>query len=199
MPRAVEKVTMIRFSPVLRAVPAAVAAVGMALAVGFGAVGAAHAESPTAEPTPTVCESCEQPTNGPGEDPGKPDPKPTQEPVPSPPLDPGPPAKQVPAAPAPEPEPTLAPEPAATVEETTTAEPTTASPSPTPSTASPSTESNWNKPITKSAKPTQAAAVSGKDGPGFGSGLLPIMAGVLLVALGGLSFAWWSRNRLSAH
>lgn len=193
---------MIRSSPVPRAVPATIAAFGMALAVGLGAVGAAHAESPTAEPAPTVCESCEQPTTGPGEDQGKPDPKPTQEPpVPTQPVDPAPapPAKQVPAAPAPEPEPTLAPEPSATAEETATAEPTVASPSPTPSTATPSTESNWNKPITKSARPTHAAAVSDSDGPGFGSGLLPIMAGVLLVALGGVSFAWWSRNRLSAH
>ncbi|MEJ1181734.1 MULTISPECIES: hypothetical protein [unclassified Pseudarthrobacter] len=112
---------------------------------------------------------------------------------------PAPPAKQVPAAPEPEPEPTLAPEPSATAEETATAEPTAASPSPTPSTATPSTESNWNKPITKSARPTHAAAVSDSDGTDFGSGLLPIMAGVLLVALGGVSFAWWSRNRTSAH
>jgi outer membrane biosynthesis protein TonB len=190
---------MIRSSPVLRAVPATVAAVGMALAVGLGTVGSAHAESPTAEPAPTVCESCEQPTTGPGEDQGKPDPKPTQEPpAPAQPAvpAPAPPAKQVPAAP--EPEPTLAPVPSATVEETATAEPTTASPSPTPSTAGPSTESNWNKPITKSAKPTQAAAVSGGDDSGS-TGLLPITAGVLLVGLGGLSFAWWSRNRISAH
>lgn len=193
---------MIRSSPVLRAVYATVASVGMALAVGFGAVGVAHADSPTADPSPTVCGSCQQPTIGPGEDQGKPDPKPTNDPqVPGPPAvtAPAPPAKQVPAAPEPVPEPTLAPEPSATVEETATAEPTTASPSPTPSTASPSTESNWNKPITKSAKPTQAAAVSGNGGPSSGSGLLPIMAGVLLVGLGGVSFAWWSRNRNSAH
>jgi hypothetical protein len=66
--------------------------------------------------------------------------------------------------------------------------------------AGPSTESNWNKPITKSAKPTQAAAPSTNDGPGPGNGrLLPVTAGVLLVGLGGLSFAWWSRSRLSSH
>ena len=190
---------MIRCSPLLRAVPATVAAAGLALAVGLGTVGAAYAESPTAEPTPTACvEPCNPGTAGPGEDQGKPDPKPTQEPsVPAQPADPAPapPAKKVPAAP----EPTLAPEPSATVEETATAEATTASPSPTPSTASPSTESNWNKPITKSAKPTQAAAVSGSDGTGPGTGLLPIVAGVLLVGLGGMSFVWWSRNRISAH
>jgi hypothetical protein len=105
----------------------------------------------------------------------------------------------VPAAPAPEPEPTLAPEPSAPAGETATAEATTATPSPTPSTASPSTESNWNKPITKPARPTQAAAVSGRDDAGSGGGFLPITAGVLLVGLGGISFAWWSRNRISAH
>ncbi|HJV99715.1 MAG TPA: hypothetical protein VJ617_11550 [Arthrobacter sp.] len=189
---------MIRSSPVLRAVPATLAAVGVALAVGLGAVGAAYAESPTADPTPTVCaEPCNPVTAGPGGDQGKPDPKPTQEPGPAQPAVPEPPAKQVPVAPAPEP--TLAPEPSATVEEPATAEPTTASPSPTPTTASPSTESNWNKPITKSAKPTQAAAVSDGDDPGVGTGLVTIMAGVVLVGLGGLSFAWWSRNRVSAH
>jgi hypothetical protein len=68
----------------------------------------------------------------------------------------------------------------------------------TPST-SPSTDSNWNKPVTKSATPTQAGA-SGGDRPGFGDpGLLTIMAGVLLVGLGGLAFAWYGRNRLSTH
>ena len=191
---------MITSSPLLRADPATVVAVGVALAVGLGAVGAAHAESPTADPTPTACTSCEQPTTGPGEDQGKPDPKTPQEPsVPAQPADPAPavPAKKAPAAP--EPEPTLAPEPSATVEETTTAEATTTPPSPTPSTAGPSTESNWNKPITKSARPTQAAAISGNDGTGPGTDLLPIVAGVLLVGLGGISFAWWSRNRISAH
>ena len=184
----------------LRAVPATVAALGVALAVGLGPVEAAYAESPTADPTPTACESCEQPTTAPGDNPGKPDPKPTQEPDPAQPEVPvpAPPAKKVPAAPAPPPEPTLAPEPGATAEESAAAEATTASPSPTAPTSGPSTESNWNKPITKSARPTQAAAVSGSD-DGSGSGLLPITAGVLLVGLGGLSFVWWSRNRISAH
>jgi hypothetical protein len=41
-------------------------------------------------------------------------------------------------------------------------------------------------------------AVSDGD-DGFGEGVLPVTAGVLLVALGGLSFAWWSRNRIAAH
>jgi outer membrane biosynthesis protein TonB len=187
----------------LRAVSATVAAVGVALAVGLGTVEAASAESPTSDPTPTACESCEQPTATPGAKEEKPDPKPTQEPAPAQPEvpDPGPPAKQVPAAPAapaPAPEPTLAPEPVAPAEETATAEATTASPSPTATTAGPSTESNWNKPITKSATPTQAAAIS-DGGDDARTGLLPITAGVLLVGLGGLSFVWWGRNRISAH
>jgi outer membrane biosynthesis protein TonB len=184
----------------LRAVSATVAAVGVALAVGLGTVEATYAESPTAEPTATACESCEQPTTAPVDREEKPDPKPTQEPAPAQPEVPvpGPPAKQVPAAPAPAPEPTLAPEPVATAEETATAEATTASPSPTATTAGPSAESNWNKPITKSARPTQAAAIPDGD-DGAGTGLLPITAGVLLVGLGGLSFVWWGRNRISAH
>ncbi|MCU1517956.1 MAG: hypothetical protein JWQ75_2677 [Pseudarthrobacter sp.] len=54
--------------------------------------------------------------------------------------------------------------------------------------------------MTKSAEATQAAAVTSSDGPDFGApGLLAIMGGVFLVGLGGISFAWWSRNRLSAH
>jgi len=79
--------------------------------------------------------------------------------------------------------------------------PSTAAASPSLSSATPSTESNWNKPITKSATPTQAAAVSRNDGSGlFGSpGLLAIMAGVLLVGVAGLAFALWGRNRFSSH
>lgn len=78
---------------------------------------------------------------------------------------------------------------------------TTSAPGAVPSAAAPSTESNWNKPITKSTKQTPAAAaVSTGDGPGFGdTGLLTIMLGVLLVGLGGLAFAWWGRSRTSTH
>jgi hypothetical protein len=60
-------------------------------------------------------------------------------------------------------------------------------------------ESDWNKPIAKSAKPTQAS-VSTYNGPDPGhQKLLPVTAGVLLVGLSGLSFAWWGRNRRSSH
>jgi hypothetical protein len=43
--------------------------------------------------------------------------------------------------------------------------------------------------------------VSRNDGSGLfgGPGLLPIMAGALLVGVAGLAFAWWGRNRLSSH
>lgn len=76
----------------------------------------------------------------------------------------------------------------------------TSAPGSAPSTAGPPSEPNWNKPVTKSANPTQAAALSKGGGPGFGDpGLLTIMAGVLLVGLGGLAFAWYGRNRLSMH
>jgi hypothetical protein len=94
------------------------------------------------------------------------------------------------------PEPTVSAE-----QETPTPEATISAASPSASSASPSVESNWNTPVTKTAKPTQAAAGSRNDGSGlFGNaGLLPIMAGVLLVGIAGLAFAWWGRNRLSSH
>jgi hypothetical protein len=98
--------------------------------------------------------------------------------------------------------PTVAPEPTVSaVEETPTPEATTIPASPSATSASPSAASNWDIPVTKSAKPTQAAAVSRNDGSGLfgGPGLLPIMAGVLLVGVAGLAFAWWGRNRLSSH
>jgi uncharacterized membrane protein len=105
-----------------------------------------------------------------------------------------------PAEPAPAPVSSLAPEPSEpAVQEAPSAQATTSAPGATPST-SPPTDSNWNKPLTKSASPTQAAAASRGDGPGFGDpGLWSVMAGVLLVAIGGLAFAWYGRNRLSTH
>jgi outer membrane biosynthesis protein TonB len=192
---------MTRSSPAFRAVSATAAAAVLALSVGLSAVGAAHAESPTPTPSPTCVESCETAVADPAaEVQRKPEPKPPEPPqVPGPPVDPGPPAAPQPAAPAPEPAPTLAPEPSAAVA-APPAEATPSSPGVTPAAAGPSTESNWNKPVTKSAQPTAAAAVNAGDGPGFGDpGLPAIIAGVVLVGLGGLAFAWWSRSRLSAH
>jgi outer membrane biosynthesis protein TonB len=189
---------MTRSSSVLRVVSAAAVIAGLALVVCLSAAAPGHAE--TSGPTPALCLlNCatgdpKPPPDGAGKG------KPTDTPTVAPTTPPPPPAPPVPAAPAPVP--TLAPEPTVSpAEETPSDPPSTTIPSPSPSSATPSTESNWNKPVTKSAKPTQAAAVSRDDGSGlFGSpGLLAIMAGVLLVGLAGLAFAWWSRNRLSSH
>ena len=187
---------MNRLPSVLRAVPATAGAAVLALLVSLCTVAPANAE--TSEPTPTCGLICLPGQSGPDpENPRTPRPKPTSQ-EPSAPPAPAPPAPPLPAEPAPAPVPTLAPEPSeAAVEATPSAEATTSAPA---ATASPSTESNWNKPITRSAKPTQAAAVSKGDGPGFGDpGLVTILVGVLLIGLGGLAFAWWGRNRVSAH
>ncbi|MCP8998894.1 hypothetical protein NFC73_03960 [Pseudarthrobacter sp. RMG13] len=183
---------MIRSSSLLRDVSAAAAAAVLALLVGLSAAVPAQAED--GEPTPQLCLlNCETASTEP-KDPGKGKPE-------VPPVVPSPVVPTQPAAPAPVMVPTLAPEPSASpTEESPSAAPSTTIPSP-PSSATASTEPNWNKPVTKSAKPTQAAAVSRNDGSGLfgGPGLLAIMAGVLLVGVAGLAFAWWSRNRLSSH
>jgi hypothetical protein len=201
VPRAIEKVSMTRSSPAFRALSATAAAAVLALSVGLSAMGTAHAESPTPTPSPTCEVSCEPAvTEPPAEVQRKPEPNPPEPPqVPGPPADPGPPGEPQPAAPAPEPAPTLAPEPGAALA-APSAEATTNSPSAAPAPAGPSTASNWNTPVTKSAEPTAAAAVNTGDGPGLGDpGLPAIIAGVVLVGMGGLAFAWWSRSRLSTH
>ncbi|WP_426987058.1 hypothetical protein [Pseudarthrobacter sp. Y6] len=186
---------MIRSSYVLRDVSAAAATAVLALLVGLSA--AAPAQAVEGETSSSNCGLiCLDDTRGPKD---TPPPSPTQTssaPAIEPPAPP-----PAPVAPAPAPVPTLAPEPSVSpAGQTPSAVPSTTIPSPA-SSAAPSTESNWNKPITKSAKPTQAAAVSRNDGSGLfgGPGLLAIMAGVLLVAVAGLAFAWWSRNRLASH
>lgn len=187
---------MKRLPSVFRVIPATAGAAVLALSVGLCAAGPSNAE--TSEPTPTCGLICLPGQFGPApENPRTPRPKPTSQ-EPSAPPAPAPPAPQPPAGPAPAPVPSLAPEPGeAAVEATPSAEAPTSAPA---ATASTSTEPNWNKPITKSAKPTQAAAVSQGDGPGFGDpGLVTIVAGVLLMGLGGLAFAWWGRNRVSTH
>jgi hypothetical protein len=86
--------------------------------------------------------------------------------------------------------------------ETPTAAPTataTASASASAS-PSPSKSSSWDTPIDK-GKETQAAAslaTANFSGPNM-LGLFGILGGVLLVGLGGLAFALWSKNRLSSH
>ena len=65
--------------------------------------------------------------------------------------------------------------------------------------ASPTVSSNWNTPVGKD-KPTQAAAMASSSfsGPNM-LGLFGLLGAVLLVGLGGLAFALWSKNRLSSH
>jgi hypothetical protein len=98
---------------------------------------------------------------------------------------------------------------------TTPEEPTAASPAssdlPTAYSASPAAshwtpsasatiDSGWTKPIDDAKEATQAALVSDEPASGNGIfGILAIMAGVLVVGLGGLAFALWSRNRIGVH
>jgi hypothetical protein len=180
----------------LRAMPATAAAVVLALSVGLCAGAPARAE--TSDTSPTCGLICLPGLSEPDpKDTRTARPKPTTE---QPPAAPAPAPPPLPAETAPAPVATLAPAPSEDAEHGTPGETATAAPGATSSTAVPSSETNWNKPVTKSAKPTQAAAVSGADGPGFGDpGLLAIVVGVLLMGLGGLAFAWWGRNRISAH
>lgn len=64
----------------------------------------------------------------------------------------------------------------------------------------PSSGVDWNSPVTRSAAPTQLAAVSPArgEGPG-GPALLPIALGTVLLAIAAGAFAWWNRNRLRSH
>ncbi|WP_284974462.1 hypothetical protein [Arthrobacter sp. efr-133-TYG-104] len=83
---------------------------------------------------------------------------------------------------------------AATPSATPSVSPSSASPS-----SSPSTSSNWDTPVQQGQK-TAAAILVANPGPGPNVlGLVGILGGVLLVGLGGLAFALWSKNRLSSH
>ncbi|MGO4189883.1 hypothetical protein [Pseudarthrobacter sp. TAF60_1] len=198
---------MIRSSSAPGGVAAAAITV-LALTAGLSAAAPAQADNGATGPgCEVVCGllPSDQKTQPSSPGTGKPTGPPSATPSPPPPAAPAPaPApttRPVPAVPAPAPVPTFAPEPMVSpVQETPTPEATT-SIAPSAASASPSAESNWDTPVTKSARPTQAAAVSRNDGTGLlgGPGLLPIMAGVLLVGVAGLAFAWWGRNRFSAH
>jgi hypothetical protein len=78
---------------------------------------------------------------------------------------------------------------------------TSASSSPRPTPLSTSlAESNWTKPIATPAATHAAAVVSVEKTSGIGIfGLFAVMGGVLLVGVGGLAFALWTRNRMSNH
>ncbi|AMB39853.1 hypothetical protein IG195_01625 [Arthrobacter sp. TES] len=206
-----------------RRVPAVVAGVLLAAAVWLAPQGTAHAapcipetagscpsvEAP-GDPTPTEQVLAPEVTNtkpAPDRD-VKPAPEPTRvhdrkQPAPAP-----APAAPAPAVQAPQPAvvqapATLEPEVAETPSETPTAAPTataTATASATRSASpSPSKSSNWDTPIDQ-GKETQAAvlATGNFSGPNM-LGLFGILGGVLLVGLGGLAFALWSKNRLSSH
>jgi outer membrane biosynthesis protein TonB len=201
---------MIRSSSVPRDLMAAAATAVLALTVGLSAAFPAQADDGDTGQGCGVGIVCEllpgeqkTPPGTPGT--GKPVEPPSASDTPTPPPAapaPEPTVPAVPVAPAPAPVQTVAPAPTiSAVEETPTPEATTSAASPSAASASPSAESNWDTPVTKSAKATQAAAVSRNGGSGlFGSpGLLPVMAGVLLVGVAGLAFAWWARNRLSSH
>jgi outer membrane biosynthesis protein TonB len=197
---------MIRSSSVLRDASAAAVLAFLALTVGLSAAVPASADD--GDPGPScgigiVCELLPGDQKPPPDTPGtgKPTEPPSETPAP-PPAVPAP-APTVPAVPvAPAPAPVVTTDPAVAADEETPTPEATASPvSPAATSAGPSAESNWDKPVTKSARPTQAAAVSRNDGSGLFGGprLLAIMAGVLLVGAAGLAFAWWGRNRFSSH
>lgn len=190
---------------VRRPLSTALAAVAMAMSLCAFPIANAHAEpgkcapgqaiclgpqpEPTQEPAPS-----QPPAEAPKPAPAEPQPVPTVPPQPTV-------APVAPVAPAPPVVPAEAPSPTATEAPTPSNTPTPIPSSAAPSTsAPPSTESNWNKPIQETAKAKQAAVVVGKGGPPANMfALFAIMGGVLLVGLGGLAFALWSRNKLSSH
>jgi hypothetical protein len=204
---------MIRPHSLRTALVPGLAATVLALTAAVGIAGAVHAESgspaPTTAPVPT--------TAAPAPTTSAPAPAPAQ-PAPAPVLKvPAKPQPAAPVAPARRPAPAMrttvpsASAPAAGVMPTT-AEPVVAvapatagrtSAGPTTS-ATPSValvDSNWTRPIETPAEASHEAVVStnGKE-PGAGMfGLFALMGGVLLVGLGGLAFALWSRNRLASH
>ncbi|WP_104042891.1 hypothetical protein [Arthrobacter sp. ZGTC412] len=205
-------------SPVLRVVSTTASAAVLALSAGpFFPGGQAAADSP--EPTPATASASQAadkclllclPVLGEDSAPTEtvrplkakePAAPPAQPAAPAPgPPDPSagpaePPAQTAPAPAAP----SGAPEPEETDPGQAAPEATTPGASPTPSNG-PTSTSNWDTPVTRSATATQVAAVSGAGDPGADApALLPIMAGVLLVGAAGAAFAWWGRNRIGAH
>jgi hypothetical protein len=178
-----------------------VAAAVLAVSAGFLAGGTALADSPT--PTAPATTAVATPSVPAAPAPVKTDkPRgPSFEPAPTaPPAAPStaPAAPAVPAAPIEQPT-TDVPVPA--VEATAEAAVETAAEAPTasPTSAAPSVESNWNKPITRSATPTRVASVTSLDGAGGAGPNLPLVAGLLLLGLAGAAFAWWGQGRLRAH
>lgn len=188
------------YRTVLTAVALALAVVGVATALLAGSLASGGAAAAaTVPPTPSVSATATVTVAPPPPSPTAA--RPTAGPVPS---------SQPPVrSQAPLPAPTAPPAPV-TEEPLETPVPSTAEASPeivedlptdAPSvtrSAAPSSESNWNKPISKSATPSQATdmALSGDSGGGLN---LPVIAGLILLLLGGVAFAWWAKTGRRTH
>ena len=195
-----------------RRVPAVLAGVLLAAGAWLAPQGVAHA-APCVPSTAGTCPPVAAPTEPTPTEPGlapevgKTTPKPvptkvreTQQPpapaAPAPAVQaPQPAVVQAPVTVAPE----VTPPPSSAPEPTTTATATAAASATPSSTPGPTKSSNWDTPISK-GKETQAAVMANTSfsGPNL-LGLFGILGGVLLVGLGGLAFALWSKNRLSSH
>jgi hypothetical protein len=198
-------------SPLLRAVSTTATAAALALAITLPTGGTALADPP--EPTDTATTATTAPgcpegcttapaTTGAGEQGPTKTAKPEYDswlPAPTPAAEPAAPSATAPAAPATSADAAAAAGPEETAAAESPAEETAGPTASAPTTAAPSSESNWNKPVTSAPKASQAGSVArAGDGPG-GPNLPAVAAGVLLVGVGGGSFAWWGRNRLRAH
>ena len=203
-------------SQVLRIASASASATVLAFSVGLFPGGPAAADS--SDPTPATTTSSTQapaecqlilclPVLGEDSTPTETErprrakeqaPPPAQPAAPAPPEQPAAPAAPPAIVPAPA-APSAAPAPEETDPVQAAPEDSTASAGPTPPNG-PTSTSNWNTPVTRSAKATQVAAVSPADGRGPGGPeLLPITAGVLLVGVASAAFTWWGRRRVGAH
>jgi hypothetical protein len=203
--------------PVLRVVSATASAAVLAISVGLfpGGPAAADSTEPSAGAAPSTqapagCQLLCLPVLGEEMSPPETErPRKAKEPVapPGQPAAPAPAAPNQPAEPAAPPAATVpapaAPSavPAPEAADSGQAPPETAAPaSSTPPSNGTAGASNWNTPVTRSAKATQVAAVAPVADPGADDPApLPIIAGVLLVGAAGVAFAWWGRNRLRAH
>jgi hypothetical protein len=200
-------------APVLRTVSTTAPAAFLALAFGFFPAGPALAATP--QPTPTQASGSQttsdcglfclpilasSPDSGQTGRPRK-SKEPTQPAQPAPPAEPAaqPAQPQPPQAGTPAPDQTALPAtPAAVPDEPGTTTPSAEAGYRPPT--GPSSGQDWNSPVTRSAAPTQLAAVAPARGevPG-GPALLPIALGTVLLAIAAGAFAWWNRNRLRSH
>ncbi|GGH89722.1 hypothetical protein ACFFGR_11885 [Arthrobacter liuii] len=204
-------------APVLYAVSTTASAAALALAFGFFPAGPALAASPEPSPTPVSgtqappdCGLVCLPVLASSPDAGQTGrPRKSREPAPQP-AQPAPPAEapgppvQPPAPPADTP-PAADPSAVPAASEAPPGEPVPDSASASAAAGyrpptGPSSGQDWNSPVTRSARPTQLAAVAPAPGRGpDGPALLPTVLGALLVGVAAGAFAWWNRNRLRSH